>query len=59
MFVSVMFITTLTRFITTLLVYYIKNNGDEFYHRKSMWAADEKLIINNWGLMHCRTLVLD
>ena len=49
MFVSVMFIATLIRFVTTLLVYHIKNDGDEFYLRKSMRAADEKLIINKLG----------
>ena len=26
-----------------------KNNGDKFYRRKSMRAADEKLIINKLG----------
>ena len=25
-------------------------------HRKSMWAADEKLMINEWGLMLVLTL---
>ena len=49
MFVSVMFIATLIRFVTTSLVYHIKNNGDEFYRRKSMRAADEKLVINELG----------
>ena len=49
MFVSLTFIATLIRFITTLLVYEIKNNGDKFYDRKSMWVADEKLIINELG----------
>ena len=44
MFVSVAFIARLIRFVTTstLLVYENKNNGDKFYRRKSMWAADEK-----------------
>ena len=41
MFVSVTFIATLIQFVTTSLVYKIK-----FYRRKSMWAADEKPIIN-------------
>ena len=27
----------------------IQNNGDKFYRRKSMRAADEKLIINELG----------
>ena len=49
MFVSVSFITTLIRFVTTSLVYEIKNNGDKFYCRKSMRVADEKLIINKLG----------
>ena len=49
MFVSVMLIAMLIWFITTLLVYEIKNNGDKFYCRKSMWAADKILIINELG----------
>ena len=49
MFVCVTFIATLIRFVTTPLVYEIKNNGDRFYCRKSMRAADEKLIINELG----------
>ena len=49
MFVSVTFIATLIRFVTTSLVYENKNNGDKFYRRKSMWAAGEKLIINELG----------
>ena len=49
MFVSVTFIATLIQFVTTSLVYENKNNGDKFYHGKSMWAADEKLIINTLG----------
>ena len=49
MFVSVTFIATLIWFVTTSLVGKIKNNGDKFYRRKSMRAADEKLIINELG----------
>ena len=41
-----MFIATLIRFIPTSLVYEDGNNGDKLCHRKSMRAADEKLIIN-------------
>ena len=41
-----MFIATLNRFILTSLVYKDRNNGDKLCHRKSMRAADEKLIIN-------------
>ena len=48
-FVSVTF-TTLIRFITTLLAYEKNNNnGDKFDPRKSMLAADEKLIIKELG----------
>ena len=49
MFSSVTFIATLIRFVTMSLVYKNKNNGDKFYRRKSMWAADKKLIINELG----------
>ena len=49
MFVSVTFITTLIRYVSTSLVYESKNNGDKLCRRKSMWAADEKLIINELG----------
>ena len=49
MFVCVTFIATLIWFVTTPLIYEIKNNGDKFYRRKSMRAADEKLIINELG----------
>ena len=45
-FVSVTFIPTLIWFITV-----VSMNGDKFDFRKSMWAADEKVIINNWGLI--------
>ena len=33
-------------------------NGDKFYHKKFMWAADEKLIINKLGAnwVHTSTL---
>ena len=56
MFVSVSFIATLIWFVTMLLVYKnFKKNGDKFYCRKSMQAADEKLISMNWGLMKTRT----
>ena len=44
MFISVMFIATLIRFVSTSLVY--ENN---VHRRKSMRAADEKLIINELG----------
>ena len=40
---GVAFITALIRFVPTSLVYENRNNGDKFYHRKSMQAADEKL----------------
>ena len=30
-----------------------KKNGNKFYHRKSMWAVDEKLIINELGFYVC------
>ena len=43
------FIVTLIRFVCTSLVCENKNDGDKFYRRKSMWAADEKLIINELG----------
>ena len=43
----------IVRFVSTLLVYDNTNNGDKFYLRKSMRAADEKLIINELG--HCYT----
>ena len=46
MFVSGAFITTLMRSVPMLLVYNNTNNGDKTCHRKSMWEADEKLIIN-------------
>ena len=49
MFISVTFIATLIRFITTSLVCENKNNSDKLHHRKSMQAADEKLIINELG----------
>ena len=48
-FVGVMFVAMLIHFITMLLVYKIRNNGNKFYRRKFMWAADEKLIINELG----------
>ena len=47
--VSITFIATLIRFVTMPLVYEMKNNSDKFYHRRSMWAADETLIINELG----------
>ena len=42
---------TLIGLVSTPLVPYVKkkNNGDKFYHRKSMRVADEKLIINKVG----------
>ena len=40
MFVIITFIATLIRFVTMSLVYEIKNNGDKFYRRKFMRAAD-------------------
>ena len=48
-FISVTFIATFVRFVTTSLVCDNKNNGDKLHSRKSMWAADEKLIINELG----------
>ena len=44
MFISVTCIATLIRFVTTSLVCKNKNKGDKLHHRKSMRAADEKLI---------------
>ena len=53
MFVRVTFINMLmmpiARICLTSLVCANKNNGDKFYRRKSMWAVDEKLIINELG----------
>ena len=49
MFVSVTFIATLIRFVTTSLVYKNKVMVDKFYRRKFMRAADEKLITNELG----------
>ena len=49
MFISVTFIATLIRFVTTSLVCENKNNGDKLHRRKSMQAADKKLIINELG----------
>ena len=46
-FVGVAFIAALIRFIPTSLAYKNKNNGDKSYRRKSMRAANEKLIIIN------------
>ena len=46
-FVSVTFITLLMMAI--LLICVNKNNGDKFYHRKSMRVVGEKLIINEMG----------
>ena len=43
---SVTFIAMLIWFVTLSLVYEIKN---KFYHRKSMQAADKKLISNELG----------
>ena len=45
----VVFIATLIRFGPTSSVYKNNNNGDKFYHRKSMRAVNEKLIINELG----------
>ena len=57
-----MFIAMLIRFVTMSLVYKIINNGDKFYHGKSMRAADEKPIINELGpevnLVQLRPLIL-
>ena len=44
--VNVMLIATLIRFVTMSL---IDENKNKFYRRKSMGAADEKLIINELG----------
>ena len=49
MFISVTFIAMLSRFVTMSLVCEYKNNGDKLHRRKSMQAADEKLIINKLG----------
>ena len=45
-YVSVTLIVTLIRLVRTPLLCTNKNNGDKFYRRKSMWAANEKVIIN-------------
>ena len=47
--ISVTFIATLIRFVTTSLVCKNKNNGDILHHRKSVRAADEKPTINKLG----------
>ena len=44
-----MFIAMFIRFVTTSLVCENKDNGDKLHHRKSMRAADDKLIINELG----------
>ena len=50
MSITVTFNATLIRFVTMLsLVCENKNNGDKLHRRKSMRAADEKLIINELG----------
>ena len=53
MFVIVTFIamlmTPIALLLTSLYNYANRNNGDKFYRRKSMWAVDEKLIINELG----------
>ena len=45
----VVFIAMLIRFDTALLVCENKNNGDKLHRKKSMRAADEKLIFNELG----------
>ena len=49
MFISAMVIAMFIRFITTSLVCENKDNGDKLHRRKSMRAADDKLIINKLG----------
>ena len=43
------FIAMLIWFVIMSLEDEVQNNGDKFYRRKSMWAADEKLIMNELG----------
>ena len=49
MFVDVVFIAALIRFVPTPLAYENKNNGGKIYRRKSMRVANEKLIISELG----------
>ena len=51
MFVAFTFIATLVQFVAicTSLVYEIESNRDNFYLRKFIEAADEKLLIDKWG----------
>ena len=51
--------TLLIRLVTMSLVCENKNNGDKLYHRKSMRAADEKLIINELGSYIGRKKIVD
>ena len=48
----------LIRFVPTLLAYINKNKGDKFYCRKSMQAADEKLIISELGPYQVEGIIL-
>ena len=48
MFVGIVFITTLIRYIVSIL-YKKRDNGDIFLSQKSMQVADEKLIMNTLG----------
>ena len=48
MFVGIAFITTLIRYIVSIL-YKKRDNGDIFLSQKSMQVADEKLIMNTLG----------
>ena len=59
-FVSVTSITMLIQFVCMPLVGKNKSNGEKFYHRKLMWVADEKLIINKLGpnIIHLTGLII-
>ena len=48
----------LIRFVPTLLAYINKNKSDKFYCRKSMQAADEKLIISELGPYQVEGVIL-
>ena len=49
MFVGIAFITTLIRYIVSILYKKKRDNGDIFLSQKSMQVADEKLIMNTLG----------
>ena len=50
----------LIHFVCMPLVGKKKINGEKFYHRKLMWVADEKLIINKLGpnIIHLTGLII-